>query len=236
MEEINDIELSEENQRELEKDKNNFFDTPFGKFVDNSLNIAISAVFPSIVDDQIINIKDAIIVGGFEAGLEELKNTGTNYKEALDGLISGNFKSIEQMRTVVKDGGLLDIVSFCIDKGLNYIEKKNIVGKEVTNLIRTGKNALINQVSNSIEKKYSGQLEHVEKLSKCCDNWKVAFENKDIDNMNKYYKQMNVQRKGIVQIEEIVKRAETIKNIHNLVSSSGGFDLTKEEIELANKI
>lgn len=236
MNELNNIELENGVQKDLEKERNNFFDTTFGKIVDSSLNIAISAVFPNIIDDQIINIKDAIIDGGFKEGLNEIKNTGKNYKEAIEGLITGEFKSIEQMRTLVKDGGILDIVSFCIDKGLNYIESKNIVGKEITNLIKSGKNALINQVSTNIEKQYTGQLAHAEKLSNSCDNWKNAYENKDLESMNKYYKQINNQRKGIVQIENIIKRAEEIKNIHSLVTSKGSFELSEEEVELANKI
>jgi len=232
MQEIDNIEV----ENEVEKERYNFFETPIGKFVDSSLNVAISTVFPALIDDQIINIKDALITGGFDEGLREIKRTGSLYSDTIKGIATGEFKSIEQMRLAVKDGGILDLVSICIDKGLLYIENKTKIEKDVVKMIRAGKNVLINQLSSSIEKKYSSQLEHIEKLSNYCDKWKESFDNKDLEGMNRCYKQIKAQKKGIIQIENIIKKANEIENIQKIVTSSGNFDLSEEELKLASKI
>ena len=137
---------------------------------------------------------------------------------------------------LVKDGGILDFVSFCVDKGINYISKKSGIDNSVLKIITTTKNSIINQVSKDIENKYTSQIENIEKMDKYSKEWKEAFDNKDIEAMEKSNKKIINQRKNIINIENIIGKANTIKNITEIVSNSKDFKLSNEELELANKI
>lgn len=220
----------------INKEKNDFFDTGVGKIIDNSIDLAIKAIVPNIIDDQVINIKNAILEGGFEEGIKELKNTGENFKESIKGIITGEFKTIEQMRMAIKDGGILDFVSLCIDKGISCLNKYTNLDYSVLSLIEKSKDLIINQVTENIEDKYTKQLEHLEKIEKYSENWKTAFEEKDIEELNKYSKKIKNQRKNITQVEEIIEKVKTIENLTELINNSNNFELTEAELELASKI
>ncbi len=216
--------------------KNEFLNSTMGKMINKAVDLAIRTALPDLIDDQVINIKDAILVGGFQEGVKELINSGNNLKESVKGIITGEFSSLEQMKLAVKDGGILDFVSFCVDKGINYISKKSGIDNSVLKIITTTKNSIINQVSKDIENKYTSQIENIEKMDKYSKEWKEAFDNKDIEAMEKSNKKIINQRKNIINIENIIGKANTIKNITEIVSNSKDFKLSNEELELANKI
>ena len=55
--------------------------------------------------------------------------------------------------------------------------------------------------------------------------------------MEKEYKKIKEKLKEVMPIESTIKEARTIENLHTLIKNKGGsFDLSKEEIELANKL
>ena len=233
---MEDLYIDENKDLNLDKNKNEFLDITMGKIIDNTLNITIKALVPDIIDDQVINIKDAIIEGGFEEGLEELKRSGANFKESIKGIITGEFKTVEQMKIAIKDGGILDFVSVCVDKGLKCISEKTGIDNKVINLVSSGKDLLVNQISSNIEDKFTEQLEEIEKLDKYCDEWNKAYNEKDLDMINNIYEKIEDSMKNIVQIESVINKVSNIKNINELINSSGDFNLSDEELELASKI
>lgn len=218
------------------KEKDNFFDTDIGKIIDNSIDLAIKAVIPNIIDEQIINIKNAIIEGGFEEGIKEIKNIGNNLKESIKGIITGEFETIEQMKLAIKDGGILDFVSLCIDKGIKCLNKYTDLDYSVLNLIETSKDLLISQVAKNIEDNYMEQLEHFEKIEEYSNKWKEAYEERNIENINKYSKKIKNHRKNVIQIEEVIEKARTIENMTEIINNTKKFELTDAEKELASKI
>ena len=55
--------------------------------------------------------------------------------------------------------------------------------------------------------------------------------------MEKEYKNIKTELKGLVPIENTINNARAIENLHNLIKNNGqNFNLTQEEIELANKL
>lgn len=216
--------------------KNEFLNTTMGKMINSTVDLAIRTALPDLIDDQIINIKDAIIVGGFEEGIKELKNSGNNMKESIKGIVTGEFNNLEQMKLAIKDGGILDFVSLCIDKGMNYLSKNSGIDSSVLKIVTTTKNSIIKQVSKDIEDKYTAQIENIEKMDNYSKEWKEAYDSKNIEDMVKNNKKIMNQRKNIANIENIIEKANTIENITNIVSNSNEFNLTEEELELASKI
>ena len=185
---------------------------------------------------EVINIKDAIIEGGLKEGFEELKNSGNTLKSSIQGLISGEFKSIEEMKLVTKNGGILDCISFIIDKGISTLSKYTNIDPTVLNILDSSKDLLVDQVSNDIEDKFGKQLEYLEKLENYCDKWKNAYNEKDIEQMNKQYKRIKSYEGKVIQITQILDKVKTIENINSLVNNSNNFKLSSDELELAKKI
>lgn len=233
---MEELYIDEKRNLELDKSKNDFFNTTVGKVIDNTVNIAIKALVPDIIDDQVINVKDAIIEGGFKEGLEEIKRSGTNFKESIKGIITGEFKTIEQMKIAIKDGGILDFVSLCVDKGIKCLSEKTGIDKSTLNLVSSGKDLLVNQITSSIENKFTEQLEEIERLDKCCEEWKEAYNDKDLGKINIVYEKIEDSLENVIQIESVLNKVNNIKNLNELINSSGNFDLTDEELNLAKKI
>lgn len=233
---MEELYIDEKRNLELDKSKNDFFDTTVGKVIDNTVNIAIKALVPDIIDDQVINVKDAIIEGGFKEGLEEIKRSGTNFKESIKGIITGEFKTIEQMKIAIKDGGILDFVSLCVDKGIKCLSEKTGIDKSTLNLVSSGKDLLVNQITSSIENKFTEQFEEIERLDKYCEEWKEAYNDKDLGKINIVYEKIEDSLENVIQIESVLNKVNNIKNLNELINSSGNFDLTDEELNLAKKI
>lgn len=220
----------------LNRNKDDFLDTTMGKIINNSIDLIIKAAVPDIIDDQVVNIKNAIIEGGFEEGIEEIKRTGINFKKSIEGIITGEFETIEQMKIAIKDGGILDFVSLCVNKGINQLAKNTSIDRSVLNVVEGGKDILIKQISANIENKYTEQLEHLEKVNNYCNEWEDAYKDKDLEKMNEIYDKIENKRDNLVQIESIINKMKSIENINKIINESNSFEITEEELELATKI
>ena len=58
------------NDLKIEEKQNNFFDTMFGKVVDNGIDIGLRAILPDLIEEQVIDIKNALLKNGIS---EEFK-------------------------------------------------------------------------------------------------------------------------------------------------------------------
>ena len=141
------------------------------------------------------------------------------------------------MQTAVEKGGLIDGISTLLDTTLNAVSKAGILNQNVVNSIREGKNIILNNVQNNIEKEFVNQLNCVEKLNNYVNEWKINFKNKDFVKMEKNYKQIEKQLKNIAPVEKTINDARIVENIHKLIKNNGqNFNLSKEQIELAEKL
>ena len=63
---------------------------------------------------------------------------------------------------------------------------------------------------------------------------KIAYNNKNINGMEKEYKKIKKLLNKIAPIETIINNARTIENLHILIKNNGNnFDITKNAEELA---
>ena len=63
------------------------------------------------------------------------------------------------------------------------------------------------------------------------------LKNKDFNTMEKQYKKIETELKELAPIENTINQARTIEKLHNLIKNNGqDFNLTKEQIELAEKL
>lgn len=229
-----DLEL---NNNQIINEQKNFLNTSLGKVINAGIDIGLKYLLPDFLEDQVIDIKDTILENGFKDGLKKGIDSAIDLGKSALGIVTGEFENVSQIQTAVKEGGIIDTVSYLLDKAIDISEDKNLIDKNVCNLIKAGKNTILEQVSKNIEEELTSQIKSIEKLNKYCSNWNEYYRDRDFDGMEKEYKKMKVQIKNIIPIENTIKNTRYIENLHNLIKNNGkNFDLSNEEIELAKKL
>lgn len=144
---------------------------------------------------------------------------------------------MSQVKNVIKSGGLIDSVSDVLDWGIKKSKENGLINNTTASIIQKGKNTILNTVNNSIENNLTSQMESIEKIDKYISNWSEYYQNQDFSNMEKQYKKIEKELGNIMPLENVITKARQLENLHELIKNKGGdFDLSKEELELANKL
>lgn len=235
----NNLEKSENrsfSQNILESQKN-FLESNIGKAINTAVDIGIKAALPDLIEDKVIDVKNAILEQGFKEGIKEIVNSGIEFGKSAIGIITGNFENVSQIQMAVKKGGILDNVSDLLDLSIKFAKDKKLINSSIASLIKQSKNSIINSVSSKIEETLTNQIKAVEKLESYCDKWKISYENKDFKSMEKDYKNIENYLKKTVPLENTINEARKIENIHNLIKNNGkDFNISEDEWNLAKKL
>ena len=219
------------------KVQNNFLESTLGKTINAAVNIGLRWALPDLIEDEVINIKNSLIKGGLKEGINTAVSSAIDLGKSAMGIFTGNFESISQAQNAVKTGGVIDGISNVIDTVLNKTTKMGLINKGISSVIHQGKNVILDSVSKNIEESFTSQLNNIEKLSNYENNWKNYFEKRDFDGMQKEYDKIQQKLKEIMPLENTIKEARQIENIHNLIKNNGhNFDLTNEQLELSKML
>jgi hypothetical protein len=174
---------------------------------------------------------------GLNSGIQTAVDNVVNIAKTAKGIITGNFENISQIQKAVEKGGMIDTISDSIDFAANKANQSGIINSTVKNLITTGKNAILNNVTTNIKKELNNQEKAIEKIEKYSNNWREYYQNKDFKGMEKEYKKIKEKIEQIIPIEKTIKNARTIETIHNLIKNNGNkFDLSEDQLKLAEKL
>lgn len=221
----------------IEKNQNSFLQSTLWSVINTGLNIGIRALLPNFIEDQVIEIKDAIINSGFKAGAKQAVTSAINLGKSATGIVTGSFENISQAQNAVKSGGLIDSISNVLNSAVNTAVKKHLITSSVGNIIKKGKEIILNNVESNIESSFTNQLSAIEKINKYSDNWKQYYEARDFKNMDKEYKKIKQSLKETLPLENTLKQARQLENLHLIIKNNGqNFDLSSEELELAEKL
>lgn len=234
----NNMEINNDiNEIVSEKEQNNFLNSTLGKVVDSAIDVGLRMVLPDFVEDGAIAVKDALLKGGLKEGIDTAINGAISLGKSVQGIFTGKFDDISQARNAIKSGGIIDGISDVLDKVINKTSSSGIIDKNIANLISNGKDAILDSVTNKIEDEFTKQINSAEKLAKYETNWKEYFENKDFEGMQREYDKIKDKIKELLPIENTLKEARVIENLHTLIKNNGqDFNLTKEQLELANML
>lgn len=214
-----------------------FLETTLGKVINTALDTGIRVLLPDLIEDQIINIKDEIINNGFKSGVQEAISSAVDLGKSVVGVFTGKFDNVTQVRNAVKSGGIIDGISSSLDYALNFCGKFGKIPRTICSILKSGKDALLDTISNNIESEFENQISSVEKISKYSDNWKEYYNNKDFEGMEKEIKKLEKELQKTIPLENTIKEARNIENLHTLIKNKGGdFNLTKEELELSKML
>lgn len=224
-------------QNELKSIQEQFLKSSLGNVVNNAVDIGLKSVLPDLIEDEVIKVKDTILENGFKEGLNEAVNTVINFGKSAIGIVTGNFENINQVDIAIKKGGMIDTVSDLLDMTIEKIEDKNLINKTTANLIKKGKNSILDSVADKIEDTLENQVKNIEKIKNYSEKWKEAFDSKDLESMTKNFKNIEKYLKETMPLENTIKEARKIENLQNLIKNNGGnFDITTEEMQLAEKL
>lgn len=225
------------NSINLEKEQTKFINTTIGKVVDSALDIGIRYIMPDLIEDKVIEVKDALLQNGLNEGIQTAVDNVVNLTKTAKGIITGNFESVSQIKEAVETGGMIDTISDAIDFAARKANQAGIINSTVKSLITTGKNSILNNISTKLKSELNTQEKNIEKIEKYSNNWKEYYQNKDFVGMEKEYKKIKEKIEGLIPIEQTIKNARTIENIHNLIKNNGkNFDLSQEQLALAAKL
>lgn len=230
----NNINLSKDVNIEKQK---GFMETTFGKVINTALDAGIRLLMPDLIEEQVVDVKDALINNGFKAGVKEAIDSAIDLGKSAVGIFTGKFENVTQVRNAVKNGGIIDGISNALDYALDFCSNFGKIPETICSVLKSGKDALLDTISSNIENEFDSQVSSVEKINEYSNNWKEYYENQDFDGMEKEYRKLERELEKTIPLENTIKEARNIENIHILIKNKGGdFNLSNEELELAKKL
>ena len=224
------MELNNEINNNINVEKNNFLNSVLGKTINTAIDIGLRAILPDLIENQVIDIKNALLQNGLKSGIDTAVNSAINLGKSAVGIVTGNFENMDQVKIAVGNGGIVDTVSNVLDKAINTTYRRGYIDKTVTSIIKNGKNVLLNNITNNIKSELDQQTNSVEKLEKYINNWKECYNKEDFEGMTKEYNKIRTQINKVIPLENILKETRKVETLHELIKNNGqNFNITEAE-------
>ena len=222
---------------ELEKEQTSFLESTIGKVINIGLDAGIKYLLPDLIEDEVINVKDTIMENGLKEGINTAIDSALNLGKSFLGIITGKFENVNQIQKAVENGGIIDSLSGIFDNALNKINEKGKLNENIINVIKEGKNIILDNISANIEDKLEQENNKLNKFENNINDWKEAFNNKDFNKMEEKMKTIKEGLNQIIPIENIIKEARLIENIHNKIEANNkNFNISELEMEAAKAL
>ena len=233
----NNLQSLELNNDVTVEKQNSFLESTLGKAINTGINLALRAVLPDLIESQVIEVKDVLLSQGLQEGIKTIVNSAVDLGKSAIGIFTGKFENISQVQAAVKNGGILDSTSQLLNKVIDEARKNKLINSNVATMLKRGKTMILEGVNNNIEDLMTSQIKSIEKIGKYSENWNKFYQNKDFDGMQREYKKLETELKNVIPLEQTLKNARQIENIHNLIKNNGkDFNISEEELELAKKL
>ena len=232
MELINEINT----EIELENKQQNFFKSFLGKTINGAIDIGLRALLPDLIEEQVIDIKNALIENGLQEGINTAINSGKDFVKSFIGIFTGKFENIEQINIATGNGGIVDTISDGLDYSLEKIYDKGYINNTIFSIIKSGKNALLNTIEGNLNKELENQTNIFNQLNANISEWKEAYNNKNWNLMNKIYENIENNIDKIIPLENLIKEIRKIEDIQNFIKNKGeNYEISELEKELIEK-
>lgn len=235
---INNKQKIETNLNEnIEQKQRSWTESELFKIIDNGLDAGIRTLLPDFLEDAVIELKNMILNGGFEQTLGNTINKIVEISKENGLLVNDRFTSVEQVKDTLVSGNIINGIDSLIDKEIDKLNEKEIINKKSANKLKKEKDTIVEKIEDNFELSFNNQEIDVKKTENNISNWKNAFNNQDFNLMKKEYKEIKKLMKTVMPLESIIDEYKTIQNLQELIKNNGkNFDLSQEELELANKL
>lgn len=233
-----DNKLNNTNELNVTEEKQNkFLESTLGKTINGALDIGLRWVLPDLIEDQVIDIKDTLLENGLKEGINKSIEVAVDFGKSAYGIVTGDFDNISQIQTAVEKGGILDTISDSLDTVLNYTVKKDIIPSSIAKVIKNGKNTLLDNIENNLQKTITEQVEGIENIDKYISNWNTYLKEENFEKMEVEYNKLKNQLEELIPLENTLKKARELENLHLLIKNRGGnLELSEEEKELSIRL
>ncbi len=228
--------------KNISEAQDKFLKSNFGQALNSALDLGIQIVMPDLIEDEVIDVKNAILDGGLKAGFNSAIESLKNIKDSAIGIITGTFDNISQIQTAVKKGGLIDTASSLIDTALEKAEDKGLISKDIQKEIKKGKNTILNKLNDNISENLENQVKYLEKVNEYNEKWQECYEKQDFDGMERAYKNLKKYMEKCIPFENVINTARKNENIHSIIKNNimsekdDIFNLTENQLELSEAL
>ncbi len=217
--------------------QNKFLQVNWGEAINTAVDIGLKAIIPNVIEDEIIDIKDAFIKGGLKEGIQTAIDTTINKGKEIVGIFTGDLKDMTQAEAIAKNGSLIKNVASALKKVVKNAVDNDLLEEEIANIIETGKDTILNYAEKNIDKVNKEQVEKIKEMETAIENWHKYYEQQDFTKMQNEYKKIHNRMEKIMPIREIIEKAQVVENLHNLIKNNGkDFELSEEQLQLAQQL
>lgn len=230
-------EIREEISNNIKEKQQEFLESNLGHIINTGIDVGIRAVLPEWLEDEMIEIKDEVLNDGFKAGVQMAIEKAINMGKAIEGIFTGKFESVSQIKSVIQSGGLLDTISKLLDNVVTWAKDEKIISSSTAKLIISSKKTILENIENSIDNSLEAQVTAIEKIDGYIEKWTNYYKEQDLTNMKKIHTRIQKELEKVVPIEDVLNRVEQLKNMHELIVNNGGdFNLSEEELQLSSML
>ena len=215
-----DLELNQQNSNlEIEKEQKAFLESGIGKVINTAMDMGIRFLLPDFIENEVIEIKDTLVQEGFQEGIDKTIENAVDLGKSAIGIVTGEFENISQVQAAVEKGGIIETLSNVIDTVLDKCSQNNLLSPNIVNVIKQGKNIILDNVSSNIENMMTEQIKSVETIQTLSNNWRSYYMQKNFDGMEKEMQKLEKEMKKIIPLENLIKGAREIQNMHQLIKN-----------------
>lgn len=209
---------------EISKNQNDFIGNMFKNAINFGVDLGLKLLLPDLIEDQVIDIKNSILEGGFKEGVNTLMKKVNEFKNSITGIFTGNFNNIQEINTATKQGGIIKTVSKGLSKGIDAGVKSGIIPKSIGGILKAGKTTMLNEFSNSLESQMRKEIQKFDTLNDLNKKWYDALDQRDFDKMTKYTEKISALSKDLVKFSNIINETKKIEELHNFIKENNSFD------------
>ena len=134
--------------------QNKFLEGTIGKVINTGIDIALRAILPNAIENEVIGIKNVIMNEGFKEGIKSAINAASNIGKSITGIFTGKFDTVSQAYTAVKAGGIIDTASKLVDNAVKSAQENNLINSSTAKVIKKSKNVVKDCISSKIEENF----------------------------------------------------------------------------------
>ena len=192
-----------------------------------SIDKGIKYLFPNLIGNEIIKIKNSILKSNTQekitSGIQNIINM-ENKKSSISNKENNDIQKIEE---ILNDPRTIEMLTEIVEKILNNMDNVKIKDKSI----------VLKDIHKNLNEDITKQINSINNINNYSRDWCSFFKERDFNSMNKSFNKIKNELKNIAPIEEVIIKVKKIENLHELVKGKGGdINITKEEMELANKL
>lgn len=217
--------------------QSNFITSTLGNIINSAIDTGLKIILPDFIENNVIDVKNAILGGGIEGGLNSLISNVIDVGKNALGMMNQTFSNLNQYKDVLNQGGLIETIGNAITDGINAINNSELLNENDLTTLKNEKDIIVSEVNNKIDINFKSQMNSLEKIQGYCNKWDKYYNNNQIDKMEKMYNKIMNEKEKLLPLEYLLNKINQIENIQNLIKNNGNnLELSSVQMALAERL